>query len=223
MDKDKERNSFTGMPMVEHDDSQELNPLTGTYFPKEKDDESVSKSDDPLWPSISDIDKRDVEDPEPEQVSKSSDERPWPSMMQHLVGDVSNDEKSFEKAISMNVPIVAAIEKSADERIVYGIVYEPDVVDAQGDQANAEEIKKAAYHFMENNPTFKIMHKGKPVNTKVLESFIAPDDYTIEKRKVKKGSWVLVTRILDKKLWKDIKSGKFTGYSMAGYAKVEEN
>ncbi len=222
MDKDKERNSFTGTIMNKRDDTVH-NPMTGTYFTKEKEDDAVSKSDDPLWPSISDIDKRDVEDPEPEQVSKSSDERPWPSMMQHLVDDVSNEDNQVEKSFKVDVPIIAAIEKSADERIVYGIVYEPDTVDAQGDSASEEEIKKAAYYFMENNPTFKIQHKGKAVNSKVLESFIAPDDYTVAKRKVKKGSWVLVTRINDKKLWKDIKSGKFTGYSMAGYAKVEEN
>ena len=56
---------------------------------------------------------------------------------------------------------------------------------------------------------------------KVLESYIAPQDLEIAKRKVKKGSWVLVTRVLDKKLWQAIKDGEYTGYSMAGSARVE--
>ena len=116
--------------------------------------------------------------------------------------------------------VIVPVEKG-DEHIVYGIVYEPDEVDAQGDQANAEEIKKAAYNFMENVQTFKVMHKGKRVKVKILENFIAPVDFAVGKRTVKKGSWVLVTRILDKKLWKAIKAGKITGYSMAGYARVD--
>jgi len=127
---------------------------------------------------------------------------------------VVNDDQ-IEKAIEI-VPVV-----KGDEHIVYGIVYEPDEVDAQGDQASADEIKKAAYNFMENVQTFKVMHKGKRVKVKILENYIAPVDFTINKREVKKGSWVLVTRILDKKVWKAIKAGKLTGYSMAGYARVD--
>lgn len=123
-----------------------------------------------------------------------------------------------EKEVKKDIELVP-LEKG-DEQIVYGIVYEPDVKDAQGDQANAEEIKKAAYDFMENAQAFKVMHKGKKVKVKILENYIAPVEFTIEKRTVKKGSWVLVTRILDKKLWKEIKAGNLTGYSMAGYAKV---
>lgn len=115
---------------------------------------------------------------------------------------------------------IVPVEKG-DEQIVYGIVYEPDTVDAQGDQANADEIKKAAYGFMENAQAFKVMHKGKKVKVQILENYIAPVDFTIAKRTVKKGSWVLVTRVLDKELWKDIKAGNLTGYSMAGYAKVD--
>lgn len=129
---------------------------------------------------------------------------------------LKNDGTIIEKAIEEIIPV-----EKGDEHIVYGIVYEPDTVDAQGDKANAEEIKKAAYDFMEHVQTFKVMHKGNKVKVKILENYIAPVDFTIEKREIKKGSWVLVTRILDKKLWKDIKSGKLTGYSMAGYAKVD--
>ena len=128
---------------------------------------------------------------------------------------LKTDKTEIEKDIEI-VPV-----KKGDEHIVYGIVYEPDTVDAQGDQANAAEIKKAAYGFMENVQTFKVMHKGKKVKVKILENYIAPVDFTIEKRNIKKGSWILVTRILDEKLWKDIKAGKLTGYSMAGYAQVD--
>lgn len=216
-----EYNSITGLPIKKADDSKERNVITG-MIQDVKDDGNVRKSDEAKWPSISDIDKRDEEQEHELQpaVKKSTDERPWPSLICQLDDNEDDNISEVSKSISMNVPVFA-IEKKGDEHIVMGIVYEPDTVDAQGDQASEEEIRKAAYHFMENNPTFKIQHKGKPVNIKVLESYIAPQDFTIAKRNVKKGSWVLVTRILNKQLWKDIKAGKMTGFSMAGYAKVE--
>jgi len=132
--------------------------------------------------------------------------------------EIKNNEDEGEH---FNEPIeIIPIDKGGDEHIVYGIVYEPDTEDAQGDKASAAEIKKAAYDFMEHCQDFKVMHKGKKVKIKILENYIAPVNFSIGKRKVKKGSWVLVTRVLDKDVWEDIKSGKLTGYSMAGYAKI---
>jgi len=123
-------------------------------------------------------------------------------------------EKKFERFVPI-FPIA-----KGDEHIVYGVVYEPDVEDSQGDTANTEEIQKAAYQFMEDVQLFKVNHKGKKIKVKVLESYIAPADFVVSNQQIKKGSWILVTRVLDKKVWKDIKEGHLTGYSMAGYAKV---
>jgi len=121
------------------------------------------------------------------------------------------EQQKFEKYIPFFI-------QKADEQIVCGIVYEPNEEDAQGDMATAEEIRKAAYQFMEDVQAFKINHKGKNIKAKVLESYIAPGNLTIAGQKIKKGSWLLTTRILDKAIWDDIKSGDLTGYSMAGYA-----
>ena len=153
---------------------------------------------------------------EDEEVKKSG-QLIWPS----LVGQDDDNEsngKDFEK-FERDIPIFIDVEK-ADERIVCGIVYEPDTEDAQGDSASEDEIRKACYYFMEKTRQFKVMHKGKPAKIEILENYLAPQDLTISGRKIKKGSWVLVTRILDKKVWQDIKAGKLTGYSMAGYAKI---
>lgn len=129
--------------------------------------------------------------------------------------DIKNPKEEIEKDIE-----IIPVEKQGDEHIVMGIVYEPDTVDAQNDKANADEIKKAAYEFMEDVQTFKVMHRGSRVKVKILENYIAPIDFKVNNKQVKKGSWVLVTRILDEKLWNDIKAGNLTGYSMAGYARV---
>jgi len=122
----------------------------------------------------------------------------------------------FEKFIS-----VYPVDKAdKDEHIVCGVVYEPDVVDAQGDKANEAEIRKAAHQFMEKVQTFRVNHEGKKVRVKVLESYLAPMDFTVVNKSIKKGSWVLTVRVLDKKIWETVKSGDLTGFSMAGYAKA---
>lgn len=148
----------------------------------------------------------------------------WPSFSSRNLEEFE-DEETERLVIEKFVPVFAVAkegteQQSTDEHIVYGIVYEPDTEDAQGDAATAEEIKKAAYQFMEKVQVFKVNHDGENVDVKVLESYLAPVTFSIGKRKVKKGTWVLVTRVLDEKIWKAIKDGKLTGYSMAGYAKV---
>ncbi len=138
----------------------------------------------------------------------------WPSL-----NNYNTETEDFEDGVEFEKTIPIFIEK-ADEHIVAGIVYEPDTVDAQGDEASEEEIRKAAYRFMEEGHEFKVNHKGKAREINVLESYIAPQELTIGTHTVKKGSWVLITRVVDDDIWQDIKDGKLTGYSMAGTAQA---
>ena len=133
-------------------------------------------------------------------------------------------KKSVNKSIEERIPkehirIIKNVKK--DERIVAGIVYEPMEKDSQGDFMTEEDIKKAAYYFMEKAKRFKIQHKGITLGKKIaiLENYLAPQDLEIGKEKIKKGTWILYTRINDSRLWKRIKDGEVTGYSMAGMAK----
>jgi hypothetical protein len=116
------------------------------------------------------------------------------------------------------------ITKGAEnpERIVMGIVYEPDVRDSQGDFARAEEIRKAAFSFMESGQVYKINHSAE-AELSVLESYLAPVDFDIEGQAVKAGSWILGSRVKDDDVWDKIEKGEYTGYSMAGTAlKIED-
>lgn len=143
-----------------------------------------------------------------------------------LFGVQWGDLPEAEEADTEEVVDVPAVEKvdvniisksdDDDERIVFGIVYEPDVEDTQGDQATAEEIRKAAYSFMENGQIYKVMHKGISVDICVLETYLAPVEFPMGGETITKGTWVLGSRIPRGELWADIKSGEYTGYSMAG-------
>ncbi len=107
----------------------------------------------------------------------------------------------------------------ADERFVYGIVLEPETVDAQQDIYSAMEIQTAAHQFMEKFRTIGLMHKG-AINDKVkiLESFIAPGDFEVDGAPVKKGTWVMAVKVTDDALWKAVKDGDITGFSIGGSA-----
>lgn len=122
---------------------------------------------------------------------------------------------------SANFELEIPIFKLNDEdHEVAGVVYEPDVLDAQGDSANADEIRKAAHKFLEDSRTIGLMHKEDAgPRAKLVESYIVPGDMRYGNQIVKKGSWVIVVKIADEELWTSVKSGAITGFSMGGTAR----
>lgn len=110
------------------------------------------------------------------------------------------------------------------EQMVYGVVYEPDVEDAHGDQMTAEEIKKAAHGFMERQNTYNIdkQHDLDVDKGYVLETYITPIDMTLGAQEIKKGSWVAGVKVTDADTWEQIEKGEITGFSMWGVGKREK-
>lgn len=194
------------------------------YFDNEEEDDSHTKVAKtryfPYKDKDGNVDVPHLEDAIKNNISKSELSEAIKKEVQKKAESLLSDTKEgkiFEKFVSIH-----AIDKAdKEEHIVCGIVYEPDTEDSQGDEANEEEIRKAAYQFMEKVQLFKVMHKGKKVKVKILESYIAPVKFTLAKQKVKKGTWLITVRVLDKKIWKAVKDGELNGFSMAGYAKTE--
>lgn len=130
-------------------------------------------------------------------------------------------EKQVEETRGWYVPI----EKIDDEKkLVYGIVYEPNNPDVDGDFASAETIQNAAHEFLASYRTIKSMHKEtlSKEDAEIVESYIALTPIKFGERNVKKGSWILVMKIHNEKIWSDIKEGKYIGYSFGGRAKREK-
>jgi DNA adenine methylase len=112
-----------------------------------------------------------------------------------------------------------------EERLVGGIVYEPEVVDAQGDSASAEEIAKACHDFLENavlgHSGMGIMHKEAAGDRiRIVECAIAHDNFVMGGQQIKKGTWFMVVKVYDDEIWKGVKDGRYTGFSMAGTAQA---
>ncbi|QAT44349.1 terminase [Bacillus subtilis] len=125
----------------------------------------------------------------------------------------SEKQPDFQKEVKV-------FAKEADEqKLVYGIVYEPDTVDAHGDFMTAAEIEKAAHGFLKDAREIDKQHDFQGGVGAVVESYVAPADFEMNGETIKKGSWVLVTKASEE-IWEEIKKGEITGYSMAGIADI---
>jgi hypothetical protein len=137
--------------------------------------------------------------------------------------DEVDEMKGYDYDVSISFPIAKA---DAEQRIVMGVVLEPNVVDAHNDFETPEAIERAAHDFLSkyNRSTqMGVMHKmfGQ-VGLDLIESYIAPQDLTLGSEPVKKGSWVMAVKVVDDALWAKVKGGQLTGFSIGGKARVNE-
>lgn len=146
----------------------------------------------------------------------------WEEVEKAQAADKAAEGEKAERDMVLFIPIAKVDD---EKQIVYGVVLEPETVDAQGDIISADEIEKACHDFMRNYRAQKsamgLMHKREAPEIDVVECAIAPADFKIGKQKVKKGSWYMGSYVSSKKIWKDIKDGKLTGYSIGGRGQHE--
>lgn len=133
-----------------------------------------------------------------------------------LDDDILKARGSIEKDVKILVN-----KDDDEERLVYGVVYEPEVPDAHNDIMSANDIEKSAHKFLADYRNIDKQHDFQGGYGEVVESYVAPQDFTVGGETIAKGSWVLVTKA-DEETWDSIKKGEITGYSMAGTAEVEE-
>ena len=104
------------------------------------------------------------------------------------------------------------IKIDEQKQLVYGIVLAPEEFDAQDDIIDEEEIEKSAHNFMISyrNQISQMgeMHRKATPHGIVVENYVAPDDFEIGDFAVTKGSWVMVTKITKKSLWKKFLDGE---------------
>ena len=119
--------------------------------------------------------------------------------------------------INKNINILKAEKK--EEKLIYGIVYEPNVPDLQGDFINEIEIEKMAHNYLMNSQEIGLQHQMDISNgVKIVESYIASQDLEINKNKIIKGTWIIACKVLDENIWNLIKENKLTGFSFSGTA-----
>ena len=149
-------------------------------------------------------------------------------------GEETSGESESKSTFRTNV-IIKGIDKR--EWIVYGEVMIPtadgDLVegqfvgevektDAHNQFTTEPEIRKAMIGFMEElhyskSDAHNVQHDNNAIpDTLIVENFQAPANFMLGKRVVKKGTWVMGTKINSLSLRKDIESGRISGYSIEG-------
>jgi len=151
---------------------------------------------------------------------EKEDEDELKDMQEHILDEATEDLVPIQEdgaidegLLSITTPIIKVDE---GERIVYGIVLEPNVVDTQGDMISEEEIAKAAHYFMEKAQTIGYQHKDFKKKFNIMESYIAPVAFNFCGQEVRKGTWLLSVRVVDDGVWKEVKKGEITGFSIGG-------
>ena len=139
--------------------------------------------------------------------------------------DKAANKRSFLLMKSDQQPNVEAdvklLKRDEAQQIVYGVVYEPDVVDAHGDFMTADEIEKAAHVFLKEFRNIDKQHDFASKVGEVIESYIAPADFELGGQAVTKGTWMMAVKVVDD-VWTGIQKGEYTGFSLAGYGNVEK-
>lgn len=140
-----------------------------------------------------------------------------------LVENPANEE-SFLMLKSSGENVINIVVKSEDicvksedveKQLIYGIVYSPDKLDADGEFMSADDIEKAAHGFLAEFRNIDGEHDFVTKCGVPVESYIVPEEMTIGERVVKKGSWLLVVKATND-AWESVKKGEFTGFSLAG-------
>lgn len=112
-----------------------------------------------------------------------------------------------------------------EKRLVYGPVLVPETFDSQDHIISVDEIEKSAHEFLALFNIYTgmgVMHEELNADIIPVQSFIAPVDYTLGDEEIKKGTWMLVSKVLDDDIWQQVKDGELRGYSIGGKATSEE-
>ena len=134
-------------------------------------------------------------------------------------GEVARKTKMIKKSLGKRPNRYCPILKADDEKqIVYGVVLEPNTRDLQGDVLSVDTIEQAAHKYMAVSRTVGDSHSSE-ANAVVVESYLAPADYKLGGHSISKGTWIMGVHVLDDQMWKAVKRGEFTGFSIGGRGK----
>lgn len=105
------------------------------------------------------------------------------------------------------------------EQLISAVVYEPNVIDTDGEFMRKAAIREAAFNWMlVYGGMYKEQHKKNLSKREaaVVETYLAPVSFAVEKEIITEGTWIATTKIFSKKIWKKIESGEITAYSIGG-------
>lgn len=134
--------------------------------------------------------------------------------------------KQANAVVAQKEANIRFFKENDEKQVVYGVIFEPDFVDAHEEYVEKEDIETAAHEYLIK------LRRTKGIRTKlshqmdidgvcdIVESYIAPATFVINNMTVKEGSWVIAMKIWDENLWRATKD-EITGYSPGGTKIIE--
>lgn len=118
------------------------------------------------------------------------------------------------------------VAKSIDEdkRLITAVVLRPDVVDLHGDIYDAATVEAACHDFNKNCRQTNLQHVAMTGDNMlaVVESAIAKHSGPLGDGELIAGDWFITMHVPNDDVWKAVKDGDFTGFSVGCVAEVEE-
>lgn len=116
------------------------------------------------------------------------------------------------------------IDRSDDddaERLITGIVADPENIDSYGQIIDAHVVRKMALNFMERHGDMGTDHAkdddGNPIvlndDIVIVENWVTRNKDVIGGEKVPQGAWMLTVRVLSDEIWERVVDGELNGYS----------
>ncbi len=107
--------------------------------------------------------------------------------------------------------------KDVEKRLFGTVIYKADTLDAHGAFITADNLQKAAHHFLMDFRKVMDGHKSPGLEKVfIVESYLAPVEFEAFDHKINKGDWVGVFKVLDEEVWEKIKAGEIKAVSIEG-------
>lgn len=138
-----------------------------------------------------------------------------------IAGNNNSSDYNTEEQIPDSIQI--QVTKSLNEELKQAtyVVMVPDEVDLHGDITDEIEVAKACHSFNAHCRKSNLFHISNTNTFDIVESYIAPVDFSLGGRFVKKGTWLCTVQVHDDDLWQLMKSGDICSVSIGAIAKVE--
>ena len=115
------------------------------------------------------------------------------------------------------------LERSEDgaERLVTGIVADPENIDSYGQMIEEDVVRKMALMFLERFGNMGTDHAkdedGNPIilneDIIIVENWVTREEGTVGGERVPKGAWLLTCRIISDEIWQRVVDDELNGYS----------
>lgn len=135
--------------------------------------------------------------------------------------DISIEELNTEEDLkNLNLSVFKSTNDELQQATF--VVMVPDEVDLHGDITSEAEVAKACHSFNKHSRVANLFHLVETDSFSIIESYIAPVEFVLGDKFVKKGTWLCTVQCHDDYLWSLIKSGKICSVSIGAMAKVEK-